>query len=68
MNATTLDPELAKELAEWDLQLLSDLMSQDSMPNPDHSTKSAEAVVAAILMDLKLRSGAATATTLEAEI
>ena len=63
-----MDPELAKELAAWDLQPLFDSLAQDKLPSAKSQLKPAAEVVASILTESKPCAGAAAARKLGAEL
>ena len=65
-KALRLDPQLANELQEWDLQPMFDSLKHDKLPAVS-TLKTAEAVVASILSESKPCTGAAAAVKLAAE-
>ena len=65
--ALKLDPRLAKELQDWDLQPMFESLKLDRLPGPG-KPKTAEDVVTSILSESKPCTGAAAAVKLNAEL
>ena len=66
-KALHLDPKLAKELEDWDLQPVFASMPRDKLPS-ENALKTADAIVTGIMSESKPCTGAAAATKLAAEL